>query len=154
MKRTPRFQRTPPLGAALALVIAAFLACDDNDKEDDDQFREDVIWCEEAAAHLSECCPKLDVTALGCRFYYSRHEGCGSVTTTSTEPAFTKDESKCMRDTSCSVLVSSGVCERAADAGAARTTTTTTTTSSSSGSGSGSGSTQTSAPPLRDPVCP
>src|SRR5262249_22298212 len=132
----------------VALGVALFLACKNNDdEEDDDQFREDVIWCEDAVAHLAACCPGFDPTKIACRYYFSHTSGCGTETTTSTEPAFTEDESKCLQHTSCHDLVTNGVCERAADAGAARTTTTTVSTND------GAAGTNV-VPPSRDAVCP
>jgi hypothetical protein len=137
-----------------ALGISAVLACSrDNDEEDDNQFREDVIWCEEAVAHLEKCCPNFDTTRVACTFYYSYDEGCGTSTTRRTDPAFDKEESRCIRNTTCDALVAQGVCERARDGGAARSSITTTSSSSSgSTSSSSSGTTETSPP--RPQVCP
>jgi hypothetical protein len=119
-----------------ALGIAAVLACNNNGntEEDDNQFREDVIWCEDAVARLERCCPNFDARRVECNFYYSYNEGCGTATTRSIQPAYTKEESKCIRERSCEDLVGQGICVRAAEQGAARSSTVTTSSTSSSGS--------------------
>ncbi len=144
-----------------ALGVALVLACNSNgnDEEDDNQFRDDVIWCEEAIARLERCCPNFDGARVECKFYYSHNEGCGSSETRRTEPAFTKDESRCIHDTTCTALGDTGGCERAARNDAARSSITSVSTSSStsssgtSGTFSSSGSTSDSSPP-RPTVCP
>lgn len=119
MRRPPK----APAGVVLALGVAALLACSSNgDKDDDNQFREDVLQCEEAVARLQRCCPSFDVGAIECRYHYSYSTGCGTTTRTRSLPAFDTSESKCVQNTSCSGIVSSGVCERALDGGVARTT--------------------------------
>jgi hypothetical protein len=146
-----------PAGTAFALGVVAVFACGNGNgnDEDDNQFRDDVIWCEEAAAHLEQCCPGFDPRQVHCRFYYSHKEGCSSTTTTLTKPAFSIEESKCVHHTSCEALVESGACVRAADAGAPRTTTTTVESGSTSSSGSSPDNRSTrTEPPRRDPICP
>ncbi|MBX3209656.1 MAG: hypothetical protein KF764_31775 [Labilithrix sp.] len=159
-RRTPR--RIPALhapGVAFALGVALVLACNDNGYEkDDDQFREDVIWCEEAVARLERCCPSFDAMKIECNYFFSRSEGCSSTTTRRTSPALDEDESRCVIDTSCDALVERGVCERAAAGGDARSSVVTVDHSSStsgfvggtsSGMTSGSGTSS-----QRGPVCP
>ncbi len=133
----------------LAAVVALILACSNGkDEQDDDQFREDVIVCEEAVARLEHCCPGFDVRSIECRYRYAHREGCGTTTTERTEPAFTKAESACVRAASCEDLVAKGACTRASDAGAARTTVTVTTNDG------GTPNTTTTTPPERAAVCP
>ena len=160
--RGPRRSASPPAaGVLFALGVALVLACNNgNDEEDDDQFREDVIWCEEAVARLERCCPGFDARKVECLFYFSYDEGCGTSTTRRIDPAFTSEESRCIQDTSCDALVSQGICARAERGGAARTSETTTDLASSSsgssgqlGSSSSSGGTTVSSP-SRAPVCP
>ena len=138
-----------------ALGVSLILACRPSgasDKEEDDnQFREDVIWCEEAVARLERCCPGFDGAQVECRFYFSYEQGCGDTRSERTEPAFTEDDSRCIHDTACSELVANGVCERAAQNGAARSTV---TTASSSSGGLGADTTTTTGSPPRSPVCP
>jgi hypothetical protein len=106
-------------GMCFALSVAAMIAClgnTDGKDEDDNQFRTDVLWCEEALARLSECCPGFDAARVECNYYYSHDPGCGKPTTQQIEPAFTMGESECIRNTGCDVLISSNVCRRAQEA--------------------------------------
>ena len=142
-----------------ALGVALVLACNSNgnDEEDNNQFRDDVIWCEEAVARLERCCPGFDGAQVQCWYYYSYNEGCSSAETQRLEPAFTKEESRCIHDTACADLVAAGVCTRAAENGAARASSTSipTSTSSSSGSSSfGTASGTSGSDPSRPKVCP
>ncbi len=126
------------MGVLFGLGVALVLACG-SDKKDDNQFRTDVISCEEALARLSSCCPNFDAQPVECNYYYYYDDGCGVATTQKVEPAFTEAESECVRDTPCEVLRSSGVCTRAALARSpsfSSTVETTSSTSTSSSSGS------------------
>ena len=112
------------------------LACGSGDSEHDrNNFRKDVIECEDALARLAHCCPGFDTAPVLCNYSYDHSSGCGSSSTNSITPAFDVHESACIRDTSCEALVGRKVCERAQ---AARLYITNTTTSSSSSSSSGS----------------
>jgi hypothetical protein len=85
------------------------MACDSD--TDDNQFREDVLSCEEAVAHLAECCPEVQPTNVECRYYYRRDEGClGPDTTTRIEPDLDLRESRCIRDLTCEGIRSRGLC--------------------------------------------
>jgi hypothetical protein len=103
------------LGAALSLVLV--IAGSSNvaraDETDDEQFREDVIQCEEAIARLEDCCPDFDSSKVLCDYYYDYDGGCGSSREERIEPALSKSESQCIRRTSCGDLVAQGVCKRA-----------------------------------------
>ena len=104
-------------GVAFALGISLLLACGGSgDEHDNNNFREDVIECEDALARLEKCCPSFDATVVRCQFDYSKNTGCGSTSIDSVQPAFNKDESQCIRETSCDDLVKKGVCDRAQDA--------------------------------------
>jgi len=47
-------------------------------EQDDNQFREDVIACEEAVSHVNECCAGLAVQADACHYSHYYYEGdCG-----------------------------------------------------------------------------
>lgn len=152
-RSSSRPHKLPAAGVLFALAVALVLACNSNaDEEEDNQFREDVIWCEEAVARLERCCPGFDATRVECTFYFSRHEGCGATDIKHVEPAFTTEESHCIRETACARLVETGVCERAAQSGAARSTFTSVSTSSTSSGASGTSS--TSGSPPRPTVCP
>ena len=129
--------KLPAVGVCFALGIAAVLACNGgHDQEDDNQFRDDVLWCEEAVARLQRCCPNFDVRRIACQYYYSFDEGCGTSSTRKIEPAYTKSESACVRERSCDALVNEGICTRAQEQGNARSSTQITSTSSTSSSGS------------------
>jgi len=111
---------------------------------DDDNFRSDVMACEEAVARLDACCPDFDATKIDCGFHYNRSSGCGVSSSSSKNPAFNVSESTCIKTSSCNALVGSGVCGRAQAA-------TPYTQESSSGSSYSSGSMHSSTHP---PVCP
>ena len=123
--------RHVPFGVSFALVLAAIVACGDRDHdEDNNNFREDVIQCEEALARLDACCPSFDASRVLCNYYYSFDDGCGTATTRSVAPAFNEAESHCILETSCDVLIDKRVCARAQEAKpyASKTTTDTDTT--------------------------
>ena len=104
-------------GVAFALGISLLLACGGSgDEKDDNNFREDVIECEDALARLEKCCPSFDATVVRCQYDYAKNTGCGSTSVDSVKPAFTTDESHCIRQMSCDDLVKKGVCGRAQDA--------------------------------------
>lgn len=127
--------RRSTTGVAVAsLVVCTLLACRSGDEHDDNNFRADVIECEDALAHLEECCPGFDATPVLCNFYYDKTSGCGSTETSSEEPALTQAESSCIRDRSCEALVENKVCERAQAARSYKKQTSTSITSSSSSS--------------------
>ena len=107
MRRSLRRSSAFVVGALITLVIAC------GGEEDDDQFREDTLTCEEALAHLQECCPGFDPAAVACRYYYSSNSGCGTTTENHEEPAFDLPESRCIRNKSCADLVGGNVCPRA-----------------------------------------
>ncbi len=86
------------------------------DEEDDNNFQQDVIECEEALAKLDQCCPDFDSTRVLCNYYYAFSGGCGSSTTEKVSPAFNKEESNCIRDTDCNTLQTKNVCKRAQEA--------------------------------------
>ena len=83
----------------------------------DDNFREDVIECEQAASHLRECCPSA-TSAPDCHYYDSKTtEDCGCsgsyVTSSSWDRPIAIDESKSIESASCEELAANGTCDRA-----------------------------------------
>ncbi len=104
----------PPRHLACALrwliVVAALrcfvFACDD--------LRQDELDCEEAVAQLQHCCKGLDVRQIACEYVPSSCEA------SPTYPDISIQESHCVRDQDCDSLVSSGVCQRAAQIPSAR----------------------------------
>jgi hypothetical protein len=148
---------TLPIGVFVALGICTVIACANNDVEEDDtQFRQDVIWCEEAASHLEECCGgKFDPHQVECRHYYRKDTGCDQTTITKTDPAFTTDEASCLRKASCQTILANGICARALAAGQARSVNYSVSNGVGGSSSSGtSSSTGGSAAPDAGPVCP
>jgi hypothetical protein len=121
------------VGSLVSLVVCTLLACRTNDdgEHDDNNFRPDVIECEDALSRLETCCPGFDAAPVLCNFYYDKSGGCGPVETNSVKPAFDESESRCIRDRSCDALVREKVCERAQ---AARAYTTVSSTGSTYGS--------------------
>lgn len=78
------------------------------DTHDHDNFREDAILCEEAIAHVMECCPRFDPSTVSCyHFFDSTTEGCHT-TTSSGEPALTVAESRCILSLDCHRLEAAG----------------------------------------------
>ena len=65
-------------------------------------FREDEIECEETIAKLTQCCSDADFRQVSCDYV----DACHSTTETDLSP----DESRCIRELSCSEIVERGVC--------------------------------------------
>src|ERR1043165_2344933 len=95
-------------------VIACHGSSDD--EEDDNQWREDVIQCEEAVARLITCCPGFDGSRVLCDYYFSHGTGCGTTHTDTTNPALDLSESRCVLKTSCDDLVAKNICDKAQEA--------------------------------------
>lgn len=69
-------------------------------------FRTDELECDEAVAHLVQCCPNVTADTLQCVHV----DGCE----TATRPELDADQSECIRSRSCAVLRQDGVCDRVA----------------------------------------
>ncbi len=95
---TPTDSRTGTLGAVFLALAVGFGSTRGFG------FREDELQCEEAAAHLQDCCPGLDVSQLDC-FY---HEGCAGE---STGPVLSSDAARCIRKLDCEGVRRHGWCE-------------------------------------------
>jgi hypothetical protein len=107
VQRSSRNHRLPGgvLIGALAFVCFACAIGDNNATN----FREDVVLCEEAVAHLQDCCPQLgDVYPEACQY---RDDGCND----GREVALNLPASRCIRQKECAALVTEGVCDRAKD---------------------------------------
>jgi hypothetical protein len=83
-------------GFTVSLFVGVLLACG---------IRQDEFDCENAVAHLQQCCPGFDASAIDCT--YSNY--CGPV-----YPALSISQSDCIRGKSCETIRAAGVCERAA----------------------------------------
>jgi len=110
------------LALALPLLLASISVrpahASVEETTDDDNFREDVIACEEALGRLASCCPGFDTRAVQCWHYRNERtetgcEGSHSNTSTALDPAISIDSSRCILQTSCEGLRQRGVCERA-----------------------------------------
>lgn len=147
--------RRASAGVAATLLVCALFACSarsssGDDEHDDNNFRGDVIECEDALERLQRRCPGFDAKPVLCNFFYSKSSGCGSVSTNDVKPAFSRAESACIRDMSCDSLAGTKVCERAQLARAYEVHEQTPTTSSSESVSSSPTSSSTS----HAPVCP
>ncbi len=91
----------PLRGWISALFIGLPLACGNMSGEE--------LVCEEALAHLQDCCPGFNPTHVGCLY---DGPGCGDPNGFQT-PDVSGDQSACIRGVSCAQLVQSGVCARA-----------------------------------------
>ncbi len=89
-----------------ALSFVCF-ACALNDNNGTN-FREDVLLCEEAVAHLEDCCPRLEVYPEACQY---RDDGCNN----GRSVALDEPTSRCIRQTECVALVTKGICDRAGE---------------------------------------
>ena len=135
--------------AAAAIAICLSVRARADTTSDDDELREDVLFCEDALGHLAQCCGGFDVHAVPCHYHDHRSsDGCGGSSSTDKEsPAFSLSESRCIRAASCDTLNATGVCARAQAATAYTETITSTSGYSSSPQTTGSESTHA-------PVCP
>lgn len=92
-------------------AVFVLFACTDDDH---DQFRSDVLDCEEAVAHLEACCgPGFSVARDACHYGFDHTTGCDSWTDTTITPGLDSVQSACVRERSCDELLSSKVCDRA-----------------------------------------
>ncbi len=101
---------------AVGVGVILLFACDgDGSVHDHDDFREDVVMCEDAVAYLTSCCPSFDPHVLACNYSYDYTPGsCNSgATTESVSPALSVAESGCILSRSCNTIRASGVCDRA-----------------------------------------
>jgi hypothetical protein len=90
----PRWLVLSPVGVLLLYAVVPSWA---------GGFREDEVHCEEAKAHLLECCDPF-TGRLECEY---DDRGCGT-----TYPDLEVSESQAIQDESCAELRSSGLCEK------------------------------------------
>jgi hypothetical protein len=98
-----------------------------------DQYRDDVLACEEAVSFLDSACPGFDPSQLRCVYEYN--EGCGGYSFV--RPALSEAEVQCILGKQPEALVNEGICARAQVA-----------TSPSGSSDTDRRSTETSRPPV------
>ncbi len=94
----PSESRTSTLGALLLALVVGF------GTSRGFGLREDELECEEAAAHLQDCCRNLDVGQLECEY----EEGCGGEPA---RPVLSPDAVRCIRKLDCDGVRSRGWCE-------------------------------------------
>jgi hypothetical protein len=101
--------------AFLTLLVTG--ACHPDETSDTNNLRADVLYCEDALAYLSSCCPDFHADAVRCHHYDDvyQHNDCGSYSYghVEEEPALSLAESQCILAVSCAALPSSGMCARA-----------------------------------------
>jgi hypothetical protein len=88
--------------AALAFAFVA-IACSDTDN-----MREDVLLCEEAAAHYESCCGHA-MQGLQCRYEFSCLLDCSHTGDTSV-PDLDAGKSRCLMNLGCSDVTGYGLC--------------------------------------------
>lgn len=76
-----------------ALLLLVLAVCEMTDDE---------FHCEEAVAHLADCCPGFEPRGFDC----TAGPGCSS-------PALLADQARCIQGKSCEMLVAGGTCDRA-----------------------------------------
>jgi hypothetical protein len=132
-------RRVSPLALCAGLTVLFLFGVRkraSGDTSDHNQFREDVLSCEDAVSHLAECCPDFDPHAIACQYSYEEQDepsacpynsggyyeddcnpgagGCSSGVSTvmQTNPDLDVGTSECIRAASCENLVMTGVCTR------------------------------------------
>jgi hypothetical protein len=110
--RSPRLALIAGLTVFLLLGLRTRASGSDSDT---DQFREDVLHCEDAVSHLIECCPHFDAASVRCDYAYEPPDGCSGPDQTATyiNPDLAQPASDCIRAASCETLVANGTCVRA-----------------------------------------
>ena len=102
-----------PIGIAFALGVVITGSAHGASETDDENFREEVLLCEEAVAKLDTCCPDVDWSTVRCDYRHTTTGGCSDGTADLEDPALNLGESHCVLDTSCEEIQRSGVCTRA-----------------------------------------
>jgi hypothetical protein len=90
-----------PLPVVVFALAFLLLRCGD--------LRQDEIQCEEAAAHLKNCCPSFNASRVNCKYV----EGCDGSTH---PPLLSVETSQCIRATSCDSVVANNMCAHPEDA--------------------------------------
>jgi hypothetical protein len=110
--------------ALAILVITGGIACEPGVTRDDDDFREDVLYCENAVAHIEDCC-HIGAARDVCRYHrLTRTSDCGCLENGSTRheeeisPVFPVGESRDLLDASCEDVDCNTMTERLAKADA------------------------------------
>ena len=100
--------------AVLLVMLCGARSARASGQHDDDNFRPEVLECEDALGKLRQCCAGFVTARVACSYETSETEaGCDFSTTVSVRPALDESESRCVLASSCDGLRSSGVCGRA-----------------------------------------
>lgn len=111
-----------PLGV---LALTRTLACAD----EDESFRMDVLYCENAIEHAKACCPLLAPLRQSCRHAHSEEDhpcSCSSsdeyTTTVDTNPTLSITESERLLESDCEAIRAQQGCEKLQEQIVQRTT--------------------------------
>jgi hypothetical protein len=97
----------------VGLFFVGGLACsrDHTEETDDENFREEVIVCEEALAHIESCCPEIMPDTDACHYHHYKYDtvcGCdesgGRYRHEDVWPVMKLDHSRAVIATDCSAL--------------------------------------------------
>lgn len=105
---------------ALPLLLLAFFVVRPAwaAQDTDDNFRPEVLLCEDAVGKLSECCPDFPAKSVDCTYKIETHDsGCDFSTTVTITPGLSVPESRCILAMDCDTM-RKDVCRRAANVGA------------------------------------
>ena len=89
-------------GLTAAFVLLLLFGC--SRTVVDDNFRADVVDCEEALAHLQDCCGLAATNNVKCIYYFSQDSCDSTIPPDETRPDLTVDVSDCIRAHSCAEL--------------------------------------------------
>jgi len=114
-------KRLVPYLVGLFFVARFAFACSNDTKErDDENFREDVVFCEEAIARIDTCCPGVTHDANACHYHhylFSEYCGCeesgGTYDSEDSRPVLSLQESKAVVDADSCGDVACGAMQKA-----------------------------------------
>ena len=92
----------------LALVYGLGVSCNG--------FREDEIECEQAIVHLRDCGPGFNASMVDCSYEDDVVSCEDRHVKSSTYPALSLDDSRCLQQRTCRDLIDNGACTRAQSA--------------------------------------
>ena len=96
--------------SVVAVVFGVVPACEST------QIRDDELSCEDAVAHLQQCCPGFTADQISCTYFAGG--GTGGCYASPDEPGLNVPTSTCIRQRACDALVSKGICQEATTAAA------------------------------------
>lgn len=92
-----------PWGLGVACLLT--LACQSLGGDRENNYREDVLLCEEAVATILDCCPDFRPPEDSCEYY--ERVGCNE---DSQFPVISRQQSECLRDLACAQIGKAGGC--------------------------------------------